>query len=309
MNTDWITPETLARFAAEGTDLHRLYTGSRGWIERYGADLLFCLQQPGWPDDTTELRADLRHWQAHAHFTPGRIFVKTLRQGPGAEKYTLLEGDPALPLQTVCTEAGLKYKIDFDAGYSTGFFIDQRENRRFLRALKPKNLLNLFAYTCSFSVAAASVGAETTSIDVAKKALDWGRENFALNGLELTPPATHRFWPDDVRDVLRRQQQRGAKFAVIILDPPTFARNQKGKAFRVTDELPELTRQALPLLEPGGHLLLSTNCERLIETDLADWAEDAARAEGRKLEKVEIPALEDIPAGHGAITHWVKRLD
>ena len=105
----------------------------------------------------------------------------------------------------------MSYGIDFGAGYSVGLFIDQRENRRFVRDVTPRTLLNCFAYTCSFSVVAASVGAKTVSIDLSKKSLERGRENFALNALRTDD---HRFVTDDVMEVLPRLARRGEKFDV-----------------------------------------------------------------------------------------------
>ncbi len=300
-NDDWIGAATLASLTGEGTTIHRLWSSPDGAIERYGDDLLFCLKDP---DRAAFLRAEAERWTA-AHGLPvARIFVKQLRQQPGAEKYTLLVGDPALPLETVCAEGGLRYRIDFGAGYSNGFFLDQRANRRFLRALKPATVLNLFAYTCSFSVAAAREGAETWSVDLAKRALDWGRGNFALNDLPVE--GRHRFWPDDVRDVLRRQAKREIRFDAILLDPPTFSRNAGGKIFRVEDEFADLAAAAFPLLAPGGHLLLSTNCERLTVDYLSAFADEAARGAGREWSEVAVPRPEDLPPGHGAETLWVR---
>ena len=296
----WISRDLLDRLNAEGTTIHRLYSGVDDWVERYGDDLLLCVRHR---DDADRLRDWQGEWAAETGFQARRLFVKHLRQGPGSETAELLTGDPSLPLAVTATELGLRYKIDFGAGYSTGLFPDQRENRRFLLNLKPKTVLNTFSYTCGFSVAAASVGAQTTSVDVAKKALEWGRENFTLNTL---PTEGHKFWPDDVRDVLRRQAQRESQFDVVILDPPTFARNQKGKVFRAEDELPELAIQAFPLLARGGHLLLSTNCESLSQADLEGWAAEAARACGRRVTPVAVPPPEEFPPGQGATTLWVK---
>jgi 23S rRNA (cytosine1962-C5)-methyltransferase len=296
----WISSDLLQRLAAEGTTIHRAYSGVGDFVERYGDDLLLCIRHR---DEAERLRDWQKEWAAETGFQVRRLFVKLLKQGPGSERAELLEGDASLPLVTTATELGLRYKIDFGAGYSTGFFPDQRENRRFLMGLKPQTVLNTFSYTCAFSVVAASAGAKTTSVDVAKKALDWGRENFALNDLSTEG---QKFWPDDVRDVLRRQGQRGGTFDAIILDPPTFARSQKGKVFRVEDELPELAQQAFPLLAPGGHLLLSTNCESLTGADLEKWAAEAARACGRKQTPVTVPVPEEFPPSQGATTLWVR---
>src|SRR5256884_275046 len=128
------------------------------------------------------------------------------------------------------TEHRLKFGVDFGAGYSVGLFIDQRENRKFVRQLKPKRILNCFAYTCSFSVAAASASAQTVNVDLSKKSLERGRRNFELNVLSTEG---HKFIADDVRPVLQRLARRGEKFDMIILDPPTFSRTKGGAAFHV----------------------------------------------------------------------------
>src|SRR5205807_7003290 len=143
-----------------------------------------------------------------------------------------------------------------------GLFIDQRENRRYLRQVAPKRLLNCFAYTCSFSVAAASVGAQTVNIDLSKKSLERGRENFALNSL---PTGDHRFISDDVLSVLPRLARQGEKFDSIILDPPTFSRSHRGKTFHVENDFERLLLQALEVVERDGRILLSTNCSTLRE--------------------------------------------
>src|SRR5439155_16582747 len=102
-------------------------------------------------------------------------------------------------------------------------------NRRYVRHIAPRRLLNCFAYTCSFSVCAACKGANTVNIDLSKKSLARGRENFALNNLSTID---HRFITDDVQSVLPRLSRRGEKFDAIILDPPTFHELREEKGFR-----------------------------------------------------------------------------
>src|SRR5207248_2826894 len=163
-------------------------------------------------------------------------------------------------LQTIATERHLRFGIDFGSGYSAGLFADQRENRRYARHIAPKRLLNCFAYTCSFSVAAASVGATTVNVDLSKKSLARGRENFALNSL---PTNDHRFIADDVLTVLPRLARKGEKFDMIILDPPTFSRSHDGSTFHVADDFEDLLATALEVTERDGRILLSTNCSSL----------------------------------------------
>src|SRR5439155_7179097 len=166
-------------------------------------------------------------------------------------------------------EHHLKFGIDFGAGYSVGLFVDQRENRRFVRQTKPKRLLNCFAYTCSFSVAAASAGAQTVNVDLSKKSLERGRRNFELNVLSTEG---HKFIADDVRPVLQRLARRGEKFDMIILDPPTFSRTKGGAAFHVEKDFEDLIAGAVEIADRGGRILLSTNCETLTEQALERMA-------------------------------------
>src|SRR5207302_58959 len=117
-----------------------------------------------------------------------------------------------------------------------------------------------FAYTCSFSVAAASVSAQTVNVDLSKKSLERGRQNFALNSVSTEG---HKFIADDVRPVLQRLARRGEKFDMIILDPPTFSRTKGGKAFHVESDFEDLIVSALELIDGNARILLSTNCEPL----------------------------------------------
>ena len=144
-------------------------------------------------------------------------------------------------------------------------------------------MLNTYAFTCAFSVAAAREAAQTLSVDIAKQALARGRRNFELNGLSL---AGHRFYPDDTFDVLHRLARRGEKFDVIILDPPTFSHNRAGKIFRVERDMPALLSASLPCLAPEGSVLLSTNSRSL---DTAALSAMARKVCGQHVELISLP--------------------
>ena len=162
-------------------------------------------------------------------------------------------------------ENGLVYRIDFLSGYSQGIFLDQRDNRLTLRRRMQAGaeVLNCFAYTCAFSVAAAAGGARTTSVDLSRRSLAWGEENFRLNALDTTPGGDHTFWSGDVFDFLRRCHRQGRRFDAVVLDPPTFSRDRKGRVFRVGDDFGALAALAAPLLAPDGVLLCSSNARGL----------------------------------------------
>jgi 23S rRNA (cytosine1962-C5)-methyltransferase len=154
-------------------------------------------------------------------------------------------------------ESGLKFEIDFRAGYSPGLFLDQRINREKLRSLAPgKTLLNTFSYTCAFGVAAAMSGASTVNLDLSRRSLDWGKRNYAINRINAVD---HDFIYGDVFDWLGRFQRRGRKFDVVILDPPTFSRDRKSKVFRVQDDYGDLADLAAHCLNRDGLLFCSTN--------------------------------------------------
>src|SRR5262249_35672809 len=156
-------------------------TMSDGWVERFGSDILISFKRVLARE---RLIQELKEWAAGIPFNVGRIFARFIpRKSEQRDPPRLICGDAAQDLQTIATERHLKFGIDFGAGFSVGLFPDQRENRSFVRHITPKRLLNCFAYTCSFSVSAAYVGAMTLNIDLSKKSLARGRENFGLNRL------------------------------------------------------------------------------------------------------------------------------
>src|SRR5436853_5116886 len=239
---EWIDEELLRAFDAQGTNAHRLCTIDNGWAERFGRDILISFRTTAARD---RLVHELSAWSKSMEFPSGRVFARFLpKKNEERETPKLLSGAESENLQTVVIENRLKFGIDFGAGYSVGLFIDQRQNRRFVGQTKPKRLLNCFAYTCSFSVAAGSVGAQTVNVDLSKKSLARGRQNFVLNSL---PTNDHRFIADDVLSVLPRMARKGEKFDMIILDPPTFSRSHRGKTFHVERDFEDLLSSALEL--------------------------------------------------------------
>ncbi|MFM2170121.1 MAG: hypothetical protein RI957_350 [Verrucomicrobiota bacterium] len=163
-------------------------------------------------------------------------------------------------------ENGVSFEISFQSGYSQGIFLDQRDNRQRVRSRVKAGdtILNTFAYTGVFSVFAALSGAQTTTLDLSQPYLDWAKRNFRHNQIE---PEAHYFCKGDTFHWLRRFEKQGRKFHGIILDPPTFSRDEKGKVFRVENDYGELAALASTCLSPGGWLLCSTNCHKLHPRD------------------------------------------
>jgi len=296
----WLDPALLAEFKREGTDAHRLCTTNLGWVERFGSDILISYKNE---TAREKLKIDFHLWEKTARFESARIFGRFLpKQDTERTPPRFLFGIASENLQSTAMERKLRFGIDFAAGYSVGLFLDQRENRSYVRDLAPRRLLNCFAYTCSFSVAAASAGAETVNVDLSKKWLARGRENFSLNNLRTSE---HRFVEDDVRPFLRRLARRGEKFDVIILDPPTFARAPKGKVFHIERDFDELLMAALEIAEGDARILLSTNCAALNESALEALARACLKRTKRagKLHRSLRPV--DFPAAAGASSIWL----
>ncbi len=293
----WLELETAAQLAAAGTDAYRIASVRDCRIERFGDGVIISQTREDMPEDLVN---ELDAWLDGAGVTVAGIYVRQLVNAPGRDDAPrLLRGREGSALATA-HENKLGYEIDFLAGYSCGLFPDQRANREILRDLGVKRLLNTFAYTCAFSVAAAATGAETLSLDLAKVSLARGRRNFEVNNLPLDG---HRFIADDVFDVLPRLARRGEKFDALILDPPTFSRGQKGKVFRAEKDYGRLVELAAACAQPGAWMLLSTNCSSLDATSLREIAQTVLPG---RLKFTASPAQPDVPAGQGSASVWVQ---
>lgn len=288
----WIDAGHQARLAEEGTDAFRMADGREIWIERFGPAVLVSTMRDF---DTRQIVAEiLLRCEGGPHGMPAAIYQRTLVKGPGKDdKPALLHGAIEGGLCTA-RERDLRFEVDFSAGYSVGLFPDQRSNRTWLRGLRPESVLNTFAFTCAFSVAAAAAGSRTISVDLARAALARGRRNFELNSIPLEG---QRFIADDTFDVLPRLARRGERFDAIILDPPTFSRGRSGRVFRAQEQMAELLRLALPCANRGAVVLLSTNCSSLSSAGLAALAVPALPS-GARVEQV--PPEPDYPGRSGA---------
>ncbi|MEQ9811105.1 class I SAM-dependent rRNA methyltransferase [Streptococcus jiangjianxini] len=159
-------------------------------------------------------------------------------------------------------ENNIKYQIFLNDGLMTGIFLDQHDVRgRLIDGLAAgKSVLNLFSYTAAFSIAAAMGGAtQTTSVDLAKRSVELSEAHFKANGLDM---ANHKLMVMDVFDYYRYAKRHELTYDVIVIDPPSFARNKK-QTFSVSKDYHRLVNQALDLLNPNGLLILSTNASNL----------------------------------------------
>ena len=305
LRTAIIEPATTNAFRV----IHGASDGWPGWfVEKLGDFLLSQSEQPLSEKQNSELAR-----LAKVFFSRGAYHKNLSRH---VRRSTTTEASPQLVFGEVAAERfeilenGVRYEMSFNEGYSTGLFLDQRDNRRrFLadhiaadfplpisRSTEHEaraEVLNCFAYTCGFSVCAAKNGARTTSLDLSKKYLEWGKRNFALNGLD---PANHDFIFGDTFDWLRRLAKKNRVFDVIVLDPPTFSQSKESGVFRVEKNFCELVSAALPVLKPGGILLASTNAAEWPPENYLASVELAVRGAKRKiLRQHYVPQPPDFP--------------
>jgi 23S rRNA (cytosine1962-C5)-methyltransferase len=132
-------------------------------------------------------------------------------------------------------------------------------------------VLNLFAYTCAFSVAAATAGAAlVTSVDASATYTEWGKANFGANRLN---PKRHEFLVGDCLAVLQELARQGKSYDVVLMDPPSFSTTTKSR-FTTRGGTAGLVAAALPLLPPGGLLIASSNHQKV---DVADYLKELRR--------------------------------
>ncbi len=182
-------------------------------------------------------------------------------------------------------ENGRRFLVDVKHGHKTGFYLDQRENRRRVAAYCPgTEVLDAFAYTGGFGVYAAINGARrVVSVEASEEALGLAQRNFALNGLDV---AAHEFVLGDVFEVLRGYRQAGRQFDVVILDPPKFAA-AAGQVAGALRGYKDVNLLGMQLLRPGG-VLATFSCSGLVGADLFQqvvW--EASVDAGRDVQIVE----------------------
>ncbi len=266
-------------FDESATDSYRLISsaadGFPGWVvDRFGGVLLMQRFAAGGPVPGV-LRSFAERFEGYVQdLVPGS---RTKPEPLGGRSPDLASDSPRF----LARENGLRFLVRMDQGFSPGLFLDQRENRQQVRALaQGKEILNCFAYTCAFSVAAAAGGGRVTSVDLNRPYLDWGRENFRANGLD---PSEHDFIYGDVFDWLQRFARRGRLWDVVLLDPPTFGTTKKGRVFRAAKDYAGLARLACRLVRPGGTLFCSTNQRSVSAEGFVAMIEESLRHEKRAL--------------------------
>lgn len=296
-------------------------------IERYGSDLVVAMydDEPGLVGTPAALATALQRQRQRALALADQLGFRTVwlklrpRQANTVVDAVAAGLVPHLPLrdggdglrlpggpgQRLIIEAGVRYVVDLADGLQTGIFLDQRDNRRRIQAeAAGRSVLNTFAYTCGFQVAAAVGGApRTLSIDASARALERGQANLALNG--ITDATRHETQKGDVFAWLPRLLRRGERFDIVVLDPPTYARVGK-RRFSAGRDFAELTELAVPLIAADGWLLACINHAKIDRRRFEDMVREGCRRAGRKVALLQHqrPA-EDHPGGRMK-SMWVR---
>jgi 23S rRNA (cytosine1962-C5)-methyltransferase len=285
----------------DDTTVYRLVNGEGDGlpgltVDRYGDYLMVQLYCNGWRPHLKLITKVLQNLLAPAGIYEKARPQKTreLEAVSDSKRYgRLLAGRPA-PGNLEVLENGLTFLVSLENGLNTGLFLDQRKNRRDLMTRSAgKLVLNLFAYTGAFSVAAAASGASlVTSVDASPGYSEWGKTNFGANRLN---PKQHEFIVGDCLEVLAELARRKKHYDIILMDPPSFSTTAKSR-FTTRGGTSDLVAATLPLLTDGGLLIASSNHQKV---DLADYLKELRRGALQAASDLRVISLygqpEDFP--------------
>ncbi len=266
-----------------GTDCYRVYDRDIPEVplslDRYGdAAVLYLYERPyDKPDDEEAAWLELMAGVAASSLNIARtsLIVKTRRRLGVEDQYERTDADTQATgtgsgearkhaaRQRVVRENGLSFIVNIDDYIDTGLFMDHRPAREMVNGMASgKRTLNLFCYTGSFSVYALAGGAtHVVGVDLSNTYLAWAERNIELNDLGLE---RYRGVRADVSAFLAGEAARGARYDLIVLDPPTFSNSKKMDGFLdIARHWPELVKACLAVLDPGGTVLFSTNARSL----------------------------------------------
>ena len=279
-----------AALEGQGTDGYRLIYGESDGlpglvVDRYADTIVIKLYSALWWSRLAQVVPSLCRLSGARHVV---LRLSRALKSEGAQ-YGLSDGqilsDAPLPDLLTFKENGLTFEVDVLRGQKTGFFLDQRDNRKRVEALSAKKrVLNVFSYTGGFSLYAARGGAaEVTSLDASRPALEAAERNFGLNPTISTP---HQTLCGDAFAQMSALSKTGKLFDLIVIDPPSFAR-KKSEIDTARTAYARLTKFGLKLLAPGGTLLLASCSSRITMEDFIDLNTQAARELGWSLRIIE----------------------
>jgi 23S rRNA (cytosine1962-C5)-methyltransferase len=275
----------------ENTTGYRCLNGeSDGWpglvLDRYDATLVVKLYTAAWLPRLAEIAEIFAARTCLLVLRLSRNIAKTAAAQFRLEDGQILKGEP-LSVPVIFRENGLRFEADVLRGQKTGFFLDQRENRRMIETMSAgRTVLNLFSYSGGFTLYAERGGASSVcSVDMSARALATAERNFRLNR-EIPPVSrcAHETIQADAFDWLREAPPR--KFDLIVLDPPSLAKREAERpdALRAYSAL---ISAALARLNPAG-ILAAASCSAHVSTeDFFQLARTAARQSARLFEELQ----------------------
>lgn len=242
-------------------------------------------------------------------FTPKGIYERNDVPVRELEGLPQVKGFLSEPFDTkiIIEENGLKFHVDLDQGQKTGYFLDQRDNRRAIQHIvKDADVLGAFTYTGTFEIHAAHYGAKSVlGLDISANAVEQANRNAQLNGLENIV----RFEEANAFDVLKQWSRDGRQYDVVMLDPPAFTKSRETIQKAITG-YKEINLRGMKLVKPGGFLVTSS-CTNLVNADLFLQIIDmAARDARRRIRQVTFQAqAADHPIIRGLdMTQYLKFL-
>lgn len=223
---------------------------------------------------------------AEDHITVRGVYERSdakVRQNEGMERYKGFIGRE-FDTKVEIVENGVHYYVDVRDGQKTGFFLDQKNNRKSVqRIVKDKTVLDCFTHTGSFALNAGYAGAkEVLGVDASDLAVEQARENARLNNLQDRV----KFMTADVFDLLPKLEEEGKKYDVVILDPPAFTKSRSSiknavKGYR------EINLRGLKLVKDRGYLV-TCSCSHFMDPELfAKTIKEAAHGAHKRLRQVE----------------------
>lgn len=288
-----------AYYLDEGTTAFRVFNGEGDGLGGLTIDLYDTYAVFSWYNETLASKKALLLSAFQAAF-PEIIGVYEKNRFPGNQPESQQISGEKAPEPLLVKENNVTYATYLDEGLMTGIFLDQKEVRGALidGMASGKKVLNMFSYTGAFSVAAAMGGAiETTSVDLAKRSLDKTTEQFLVNGID---PATQKIYVMDTFDYFKYAKKKGFSYDLIVLDPPSFARNKK-KTFSVAKNYGELIEDSLDLIQGKGTILASTNAANLSIQQFSQMIEKAMQKKKVKFKKT---ATYQLPADFATLSSF-----
>lgn len=275
---------------------YRLINGeSDGWpglvLDRYDTTLVLKIYTAAWVERLEEISALVR-----AQLKPERVVLRWSRnievavkgaRSSSSARCNQEHAEPELGAPVVFVENGIRFEADVWKGQKTGFFLDQRENRRLVESLaRGRTVLNAFSFSGGFSLYAARGGAKwVTDLDISKHALDSAKRNFALNSGDTTIAACrHESIQADAFEWLAGNEKR--KFDLIVLDPPSLAKREAERAGAIR-AYAKLAESGVNHLSPGGILVACSCSAHVTAEEFFDAVRQATRSSDRRFTELQ----------------------